>query len=65
MREFMLTLHLRIHDAITAMRRAHAVGDDDLALSQAGEVEDLVELAARNGIDLGTCYDSLSLAPAG
>ncbi|MEU0492726.1 hypothetical protein ACOQFV_29015 [Nocardiopsis changdeensis] len=60
MREFTLTLHLRIHDSITALRRAHARGDDDLALGQAGEIEDLVELAARNGIDIGTGYADLS-----
>lgn len=60
MREFVLTLHLRIHDSITAMRRAHAVGDDDLAVAQAGEIEDLVELAARHGIDLGSGYAALS-----
>ncbi|MDE3722663.1 hypothetical protein PWG71_14835 [Nocardiopsis sp. N85] len=59
MREFTLTLHLRIHDSITALRRAHARGDDDLATCQAGEVEDLVELAARNGIDLGAGYADL------
>lgn len=52
MREFVLTLHLRLHDSITALRRAHAIGDDDLATAQAGEVEDLVEIAARNGIDI-------------
>lgn len=62
MGEFALTLHLRIHDAITAMRRAHAIGDDDLALSQAGEVGDLVEIGARNGIDLGSCYAELTPA---
>ncbi|HIY40456.1 MAG TPA: hypothetical protein H9836_04900 [Candidatus Nocardiopsis merdipullorum] len=60
MGEFALTLHLRIHDAITAMRRAHAIGDDDLALSQAGEVGDLVEIGARNGIDLGSGYADLT-----
>ncbi|MFL1380843.1 MULTISPECIES: hypothetical protein [unclassified Nocardiopsis] len=60
MREFTLTLHLRIHDSITALRRAHARGDDDLAVSQAGEIEDLLELAARNGIDLGAGYAGLS-----
>ncbi|MBQ1080481.1 MULTISPECIES: hypothetical protein [unclassified Nocardiopsis] len=52
MREFALTLHLRLHDSLTALRRAHAVGDDDLATAQAGEVEDLVEIAARHGIDI-------------
>jgi hypothetical protein len=60
MREFTLTLHLRIHDSITALRRAHARGDDDLAMGQAGEIEDLVELAARNGIDIGAGYADLS-----
>ena len=48
MREFVLTLHLRIHDSITALRRSHAIGDDDLATAQAGEIEDLVEIAARH-----------------
>ncbi|MFI6577474.1 hypothetical protein ACIBFB_16900 [Nocardiopsis sp. NPDC050513] len=61
MREFALTLHLRIHDAITALRRAHATGDDDLASSLAGEVEDLVEIAVRNGIDIAAAYASLSV----
>jgi hypothetical protein len=42
------------------MRRAHAIGDDDLALSQAGEVGDLVEIGARNGIDLGSGYADLA-----
>ncbi|ADH68728.1 MULTISPECIES: hypothetical protein [Nocardiopsis] len=60
MREFALTLHVRIHDSITALRRAHALGDDDLASAQAGEVEDLVEIAARNGIDIAGGYSSLS-----
>ncbi|GHC90698.1 hypothetical protein GCM10007079_37180 [Nocardiopsis terrae] len=59
MREFVLTLHLRLHDSITALRRAHAVGDDDLATAQAGEVEDLVEIAARHGIDIAG-YAALS-----
>ncbi|GAB2496537.1 hypothetical protein [Nocardiopsis aegyptia] len=63
MREFMLTLHLRIHDSLTALRRAHAVGDDDLASAQVGEIQDLVEIAARNGIDIGAGYAALS--PAG
>ncbi|NKY81228.1 hypothetical protein HGB46_21990, partial [Nocardiopsis dassonvillei] len=56
MREFALTLHVRIHDSITALRRAPALGDDDLASAQAGEVEDLVEIAARNGIDIAGGY---------
>ncbi|GAA1076790.1 hypothetical protein [Nocardiopsis metallicus] len=60
MREFVLTLHLRIHDSITALRRAHAIGDDDLATAQAGEIEDLVEIAARHGIDIAG-YGSLTL----
>ncbi|KOX15275.1 hypothetical protein [Nocardiopsis sp. NRRL B-16309] len=60
MREFMLTLHLRIHDSLTALRRAHAVGDEDLANAQVGEIEDLVEIAARNGIDIGAGYAALS-----
>ncbi|SIO89757.1 hypothetical protein [Nocardiopsis sp. JB363] len=62
MREFVLTLHLRLHDSITALRRAHAVGDDDLATSQAGEIEDLVEIAARHGIDIA---DYAALSPTG
>ncbi|WP_116247287.1 hypothetical protein [Nocardiopsis sp. FIRDI 009] len=62
MREFALTLHLRIHDSITALRRAHATGDDDLASSLAGEVEDLVEIAVRNGIDIAAGYASLTVA---
>ncbi|MFW6642440.1 hypothetical protein ACOALZ_20650 [Nocardiopsis algeriensis] len=60
MREFVLTLHLRIHDSVTALRRAHAMGDDDLAVTQAGEIQDLVEIAARNGIDMGSGYAELS-----
>lgn len=60
MREFALTLHLRIHDSVTALRRAHAMGDDDLAVTQAGEIQDLVEIAARNGIDMGSGYAELS-----
>ncbi|MBB6119106.1 hypothetical protein [Nocardiopsis algeriensis] len=60
MREFALTLHLRIHDSVTALRRAHAMGDDDLAVTQVGEIQDLVEIAARNGIDMGSGYAELS-----
>ncbi|WP_433700288.1 hypothetical protein [Nocardiopsis sp. CA-288880] len=62
MREFMLTLHLRIHDSVTALHRAHAVGDDDLASAQAGEIQDLVEIAARHGIDIDAGYADLTLA---
>ena len=62
MREYALTLHVRIHDSITALRRAHAIGDDDLASAQAGEIQDLVEIAARHGMDLGAGYSELTLA---
>ncbi|MFD3683334.1 hypothetical protein ACFWTE_00745 [Nocardiopsis sp. NPDC058631] len=62
MREFALTLHVRIHESITALRRAHARGDDDLARAQAGEIQDLVDIAARHGIDLGAGYSALTLA---
>lgn len=60
MREFALTLHLRIHDSIIALRRAHALGDDDLASTQAGEIEDLVEIAAQHGIHIEAGYAHLS-----
>lgn len=62
MRQFVLTLHLRLHDSITALRRARAIGDDDLATTQAGEIEGLVEIAARHGIDIEAGYSELTLA---
>ncbi|MFC4561184.1 hypothetical protein ACFO4E_04855 [Nocardiopsis mangrovi] len=59
MSEFMTTLHLRIYDAVRALRRAHARGDEDLCLVQAGEIEDLVEIAARHGVDIDSGYREL------
>ncbi|WP_017539305.1 MULTISPECIES: hypothetical protein [Nocardiopsis] len=59
MSEFLTTLHLRIYDATRALRRAHARGDDELCLAQAAEIEDLVEIAARHGIDIDSGYRTL------
>ncbi|GAA3723916.1 hypothetical protein [Salinactinospora qingdaonensis] len=60
MTEFMTTLHLRIHDALESLRRARARGDEDLAVTQAGEIEDLVEIAGRHGVDLSCAYRELA-----
>ncbi|WP_184080313.1 hypothetical protein [Nocardiopsis mwathae] len=62
MSEFMTTLHLRIYDAVRALRRAHERGDEALCAAQAGEIEDLVEIAARHGVDIGSGYKELAHA---
>ncbi|MDA0566126.1 hypothetical protein LG943_17655 [Streptomonospora sp. S1-112] len=62
MTEFMTTLHLRIHDAVTALKSARERGDEDLCLVQAGEIEDLVEIAARHGVDIDCGYGALAHA---
>ncbi|MBV2363596.1 hypothetical protein ACFPZ0_25915 [Streptomonospora nanhaiensis] len=62
MTEFMTTLHLRIHDAVAALKSARARGDEDLCLVQAGEIEDLVEIAARHGVDIDCGYGALAHA---
>ncbi|GAB3212496.1 hypothetical protein ACQEU5_16085 [Marinactinospora thermotolerans] len=62
MNEFMTTLHLRIHDAVESLRRARQRGDEDLVLSQAGEIEDLIEIAARHGVDIDGGYRALTHA---
>ncbi|TDQ48212.1 hypothetical protein [Actinorugispora endophytica] len=59
MTEFMRTLHLRIYDAVESLRRARRNGDGDLAITQAGEIEDLVEIAARHGVDIDSGYRDL------
>ncbi|GAB3488293.1 hypothetical protein [Nocardiopsis coralliicola] len=56
MNEFMTTLHLRIYDATRALRRADARGDEAVSQAQAGEIADLVEIAARHGVDIGSGY---------
>lgn len=62
MTEFMTTLHLRVHDAVTAFQRARAQGDADLCTVQLGEIEDLVEIAARHGVDIDSGYQALEYA---
>ncbi|MFC7330073.1 hypothetical protein [Marinactinospora rubrisoli] len=62
MNEFMTTLHLRIYDALESLRRARDVGDQDLVAAQAGEIEDLVEIAARHGVDIDCGYRRLAHA---
>ncbi|WP_046469109.1 hypothetical protein [Allosalinactinospora lopnorensis] len=62
MTEFMTTLHLRIYDAVMAFQRAHSRGDEDLCLVQLGEIEDLVEIAARHGVDIDSGYQALEHA---
>ncbi|GLU48034.1 hypothetical protein [Nocardiopsis ansamitocini] len=62
MAEFMRTLHLRIHDAVESLRRAHRSGDEELVIGQAGEIEDLVEIAARHGVDIDGGYQELTRA---
>ncbi|MDA8370555.1 MAG: hypothetical protein M0026_11915 [Nocardiopsaceae bacterium] len=59
MSEFLVTLHLRIYDAVRALRQARARGDEDQCLVQAGEIGDLVEIAARHGIDIDSGYQEL------
>ncbi|GAA3747624.1 hypothetical protein HDA32_001542 [Spinactinospora alkalitolerans] len=58
----MTTLHLRIYDALESLRRARENGDEDLAVTQAGEIEDLVEIAARHGVDIDCGYQELAHA---
>ncbi|MUL42994.1 hypothetical protein FZ103_17765 [Streptomonospora sp. PA3] len=62
MNEFMTTLHLRIYDAVSALQQARERGDEDLCLVQAGELEDLVEIAARHGVDIDCGYGELAHA---
>lgn len=57
--EFMTTLHLRIYDAVSSLRAARAVGDDELVRAQAGEIADLAEIAARHGVDISSAYTEL------
>lgn len=64
MNEFMMTLHLRVYDAVMALRRARLRGDADLCEAQAGEIEDLVEIAARHGIDIDGGYGALAQSGA-
>ncbi|GAA1783053.1 MULTISPECIES: hypothetical protein [Streptomonospora] len=60
MNEFMTALHLRIYDAVSALHEAREHGDTDLCLLQAGELEDLVEIAARHGVDIDCGYGELA-----
>jgi hypothetical protein len=60
--ELMIALHLRIHDALEDLRLARADGDEAGVAANAGEIEDLVEIAARHGVDLSAGYQAL--APA-
>jgi len=62
MQEFMTTLHLRIYDAVNALHAAREQGDEDRCLVQAGEIEDLVEIAARHGVDIDSGYGALAHA---
>jgi hypothetical protein len=57
--ELMIALHLRIYDALEDLRVARADGDEAGVAASAGEIEDLVEIAARHGVDLSAGYGAL------
>lgn len=58
----MTTLHLRIHDAVQSLRSARDTGDQAQIEAQAGEIEDLVEIAARHGVDIASGYQGITSA---
>lgn len=62
MTELMIALHLRIYDSLEALRAARADNDEAGIAARAGEIEDLVEIAARHGVDLSHGYEDIARA---
>lgn len=61
MNEFTTTLRGRLDDARQALGAAREAGHDYEVQLHCGRIEDLLELAARNGIDTGGWVDPIVL----
>lgn len=62
MTELMIALHLRIYDSLEEWNTARDSGDFAGVEARAGEIEDLVEIAARHGVDLSAAYTDITQA---
>lgn len=58
----MIALHLRIYDSLEELSTARDCGDFAGVEARAGEIEDLVEIAARHGVDLSPAYANIAQA---